>query len=126
MRTPCLRRQRAFTLVEVLVALTIIAVALVAALRGAMSLTSNAREARERMVATLLAENSLLELRFSRKLPDPGEVETDCTEGGIGFRCLRSVRPTPNPFFRRVEIRVRDSGGERTLADLMTLLPLSQ
>jgi general secretion pathway protein I len=117
---------RGFTLLEVLVALTIIAVALTAALRGAMALTSNAQDVNLKLYAILTAENQLLELRFGRAQVSVGESRYDCEQGGVVFRCSQSVTPTPNPFFRRVEVRVATTGDNaREFADLMALLPVN-
>jgi len=117
---------RGFTLLEVLVALTIIAVALTAALRGAMALTSNSRDVDLKLYAVLVAENQLLELRFARAQVSVGESQYDCEQGGVLFLCTQSVTATPNPFFRRVEVHVATRGdGARVFADLMGLLPVN-
>ena len=47
------KKKRGFTLLEVLVALVIIGVALAAAMRGAMSLTSTADYTRQKLLAVL-------------------------------------------------------------------------
>jgi general secretion pathway protein I len=120
-------RSRGFTLLEVLVALVIIGVALAAAMRGAMSLTTSAEYTREKMLAVMTAENRLLELRLARL--EQGENSLPCEQGGITFQCVQAVKPTPNPFFRRVEVRVyrpASDGTLRTLAELMTVLPTNQ
>jgi general secretion pathway protein I len=121
-------RERAgagFTLLEVLVAMVIIGVVLLAALRGAMALTNSARDARIKLLAVLTAENRLLELRLAASQLAPGINRQDCEQGGLAFVCEQSIQPTPNPFFRRVEVRVlnSDSGAEREYAQLMTVLP---
>jgi general secretion pathway protein I len=119
---------RGFTLLEVLVALVIIGVALAAAMRGAMSLTGTAEETRLKLLATLTAENRLLELRLARQRLDLGQNTADCEQGGVAFSCEEIIKSTPNPFFRRVEMRVfadRD-GGRRQLAEMMTVLPTNQ
>jgi hypothetical protein len=39
------------------------------------------------------------------------------------------VKPTPNPFFRRVEVRVfrsDEAGNRQQLAELMTVMPTNQ
>lgn len=115
-----------FTLLEVLVALAIIAVALTAALRGAAALTSNSHDVDLKLYAVLVAENQLLELRFGRKQVGVGEAQFDCEQGGVMFLCTQSVTATPNPFFRRVEVHVATRGeGAREFADLMGLLPVN-
>src|SRR5512143_237696 len=114
-------KPRGFTLLEVLVALVIIGVALAASMRGAMSLTSTAEYSREKLLALLTAENRLLELRLARDRLEPGEEVLDCEQGGIAFICSQAVKPTPNPFFRRVEVRVfrsDEAGHRQQLAEL--------
>lgn len=122
-------RVRGFTLLEVLVALVIIGVALAASMRGAMSLTSTAEYSRDKLLALLTAENRLLELRLARERLEPGEEILPCEQGGIAFTCAQAVKPTPNPFFRRVEVRVfrsDEAGNRQQLAELMTVLPTNQ
>ena len=123
------RAERGFTLLEVLVALVIIGVALAAAMRGAMSLTSTAEYTREKMLAIMTAENRLLELRLARERLEQGESSLPCEQGGQTFQCVQAVKPTPNPFFRRVEVRVfkpASDGTPRLLAELMTVMPTNQ
>jgi general secretion pathway protein I len=122
-------RARGFTLLEVLVALVIIGVALAASMRGAMSLTSTTEYSRDKLLALLTAENRLLELRLARERLEPGEEILPCEQGGIAFTCAQAVKPTPNPFFRRVEVRVYrsdEAGNRQQLAELMTVLPTNQ
>ena len=122
-------RSRGFTLLEVLVALVIIGVALAVAMRGALSITNTADYTRQKLLAMLTAENRLLELRLARERLEPGEEVEPCEQGGITFTCAQAVKPTPNPFFRRVEVRVfrSDDAGNRTqLAELMTVMPTNQ
>lgn len=120
---------RGFTLLEVLVALVIIGVALAAALRGAMSLTTTAGYTRDKLLAIMTAENRLLEMRLSRERLDQGETTLPCNQGGVEFICTQAVKPTPNPFFRRVEVKVfraNEQGERQQFAELMTVLPTNQ
>lgn len=121
-------RSRGFTLLEVLVALVIIGVALAAAMRGALSLTGNSADARRMLLASIAAENRLLELRLARAQLSIGQTTDDCSEGGVTFTCEQNVKSTPNPFFRRVELRVtfRDGDSQRRYAELMAILPINQ
>ena len=120
---------RGFTLLEVLVALVIIGVAMAAAMRGALSLTTSAEYTREKMLAVMTAENRLLELRLARERLALGENSLPCEQGGLTFQCVQAVKSTPNPFFRRVEVRVfrpSPDGSSRMLAELMTVMPTNQ
>ena len=120
-------RQRAFTLLEVLVALVIIGVALAAAMRGALSLTTAAEDTRYTMLATTVAENRLLELRLARGSLEIGQTTTPCAQADIEFECLQTIKSTPNPFFRRVELQVFRVSGDvrRRHAEMMAVLPVS-
>ena len=58
-----------FTLIEVLVALSIVAVALAAGTQAMQALTSNAARQSDVLLAQLCAENELIKIRLSRQLP---------------------------------------------------------
>ena len=120
-------RQCGFTLLEVLVALVIIGVALAAAMRGALSLTTAAEDTRYSMLATTVAENRLLELRLARGRLEIGQTSAPCAQADVEFECLQTVRSTPNPYFRRVELQVFRVNGDvrRRHAELMAVLPVS-
>jgi len=120
-------RRCGFTLLEVLIALVIIGVALAAAMRGALSLTTAAEDTRYAMLATTVAENRLLELRLARGSLEVGQTSTPCAQANVEFECLETIRSTPNPFFRRVELQVfRVTGeGRRRHAEMMAVLPVS-
>jgi general secretion pathway protein I len=111
----------------VLVALVIIGVALAAAMRGALSLTNAAQDIRYTMLATMVAENRLLELRLARESLEVGQTTTLCAQASVEFECEQTIKSTPNPFFRRVELQVfRAAGdGRRRHAEMMAVLPTS-
>ena len=108
-----------FTLIEVLVALTIVAVALMAALRAAGSLTQNSGELRARMLAQWSAENRLAQMRVQAEWPAPGRARYDCSQSGVQLVCQEEVFATPNASFRRVELSVFDATGTARLARLV-------
>jgi general secretion pathway protein I len=114
-----------FTLLEVLVAMVVIGVVLLAAVRGATSLANSARDARTKLLAVLTAENRIQELRLSAPQLVIGKNRQDCEQGGVHFVCEQSIESTPNAFFKRIQVRVlnSDSGIEREYALLMTVLP---
>ena len=95
-----------FTLVEVLVALAIIAIALMAALRAAGQGTNNAGELRSRLLAGWVAENLLAEHRARRDWLPLGMQRGTQSQGGLDFAWREEVIATPNPSFRRVEVRI--------------------
>ena len=114
------RLARGFTLIEVLVALGIVAIALVAGLQATMALTNNAQRQSDVLLAQICAENELVRLRLIRQLPPIGEASFPCEQAGRVFSGSLSVAVTPNPSFRRVDARVRD--GEFTVMRLVTVM----
>lgn len=101
-------QQRGFTLVEVLVALGIVAIALAAGLRAATALTSNGLRQSSVLLAHICAENELVKARLSRQMPNIGDASVSCEQAGRVFNVAVSVLPTPNPSFRRVDAQVFD------------------
>lgn len=99
-----------FTLIEVLVALSIVAVALLAGLKATGSLSRNAERQTVSMLGQICAENELIQLRLRRQLPDTGDSQVECPQADRTLLVSVSVRPTPNPNFRRVDARVLDQG----------------
>ena len=101
-------RQRGFTLIEVLVALGIVAIALVAVLQATTALTNNAMRQSDVLLAHICAENELVKVRLSRQMPGVGENSVPCEQAGRIFSVTVGVLPTPNPSFRRVDAQVID------------------
>ena len=101
------RAKRAgFTLIEVLVALAIVAIALMSALRAAGQGTNTVGELRSRLLAGWVAENLLAEHRARRDWLPLGIKRGSGREGGLDFAWREEVIATPNPSFRRVDVRV--------------------
>jgi general secretion pathway protein I len=105
-----MRRDAGFTLIEVLVSLAIVAIALVAGLQATSALTRNALRQSDVLLGQMCAENELIRIRLSRQLPDVGDNSQACEQGGRVLQVTTSVRPTPNPQFRRVDAQVSDAG----------------
>lgn len=104
-----------FTLIEVLVALTVVAVTLGAGVRAAGALTGNT----ERLVAITsaqwCADNRLTAIKLARQFPDIGDGDFTCEQLGRSYRGKLVVRQTPNPNFRRVDARMFDEAGQPLL-----------
>ena len=112
-------RRAGFTLVEVLVALAIISIALLAALRAAGQSTTDVGELRGRLLAGWVAENLLAEHRARGDWLPLGMQRGTQREGGVEFAWVEEVIATPNVMFRRVDIRVSAPPEEaQTLAHL--------
>jgi general secretion pathway protein I len=100
--------ERGFTLIEILVALAIVAIALAAGLQATTALTNNALRQSSVLLAHICAENELVKTRLSRQVPAIGDTSINCEQAGRSFAVTVSVLPTPNPSFRRVDAQVFD------------------
>jgi general secretion pathway protein I len=103
------RLNRGFTLVEVLVALAIVGVALLAGLRATGALTLHAQRQSDVLLGQLCAENALHEIRLSGQMPGVGESSHECMQAEQTFTVVLHVQPTPNPNFVRVDAQVRNA-----------------
>jgi general secretion pathway protein I len=108
-------RAAGFTLIEVLVAMTIVAIALSAGIKAAGALSDNADRLRNISAAQWCAENQLTELRLSKQFPGVGDSDFSCEQFGRSYAGRITVRPTPNPNFRRVDAVVLNEAGQQQL-----------
>ena len=110
-----------FTLIEVLVALAIVAVTLGAGIKAAGALSNNAVRLAEVSEAQWCADNDLTGLKLSRQFPGVGDYDFKCEQLGLTYTGKRVVRPTPNPNFRRVDAQISNPSGE-LIINLSTVL----
>ncbi|HEX4880677.1 MAG TPA: type II secretion system protein [Limnobacter sp.] len=119
------RRQSGFTLIEALVAMTIIAVALIACLKAAGNLNLQQDEMIKRQYAQWSASNVANFIRVSGVYPSAQNARQQCPQANFQLVCQVVVTNTPNPNFRRVEIVVKDAfagEGGNELARLVVFL----
>ena len=109
------RSERGMTLIEVLVALAIVAITLAAGIKAAGALTGNTQRLADTLAAQWCADNYLTRLRLERQLPPIGDSEFSCEQVGQTYAGRVSVRPTPNPLFRRIDVRLLDPEGQHLL-----------
>ena len=111
-----------FTLIEVLVALAIVAITLATGIKAAGALVQNGQRLAEVSAAQWCADNELAGLKLARQFPGVGDSDFGCEQLGASYRGKLVVRPTPNPNFRRVETFLADAEGQ-PLYSLSTILP---
>ena len=116
------RATAGFTLIEVLVALAIVAVTLGAGITAAGALANNAQRLADVSAAQWCADNQLVNLKLARQFPGIGDSDFACEQLGRTFMGHLRVRPTPNPNFRRVDANVADDS-DQPLLTLSTVLP---
>ncbi len=111
---------RGFTLIEVMVALGIVAIAPVAGLKATAALATNAQRQSDMLLAQLCTDNALSGLRLARRLPALGQMRMVCEQAGQSLEVTLDVVPTPNPNFRRVDARA--NLGQSTLLRVSTVV----
>lgn len=109
-------------MIEVLVALAIIAVALAASLRAVGALATGEADLHRRLLAGWSADNELAQLRLTHTWPELGSRSFDCSQGNLKLVCTDAVSATPNPIFRRVEVFVTSPGRPGNLAQMVTVV----
>ncbi len=99
--------QTGFTLMEVLVALTIIAVALAALLKSVSEGTRNAGYLRDKTLAHWVAMNRITEEQVRDQWPATGRKEGESRMGKRDWHWTLIVSETPDADMRRLEVEVR-------------------
>jgi general secretion pathway protein I len=115
------RQARGFTLVEVLVAVAVVAIALGAGLRAAGVLIDNSQRLSDVIAAQWCAENHLSNLKLTRQFPSVGESDFSCEQLGRQYSGRVVVAGTQYVDLRLVDASVSDEAG-RQLVRLSTLL----
>jgi general secretion pathway protein I len=123
-RTAARRQCTGFTLIEVLVALAIVAITLGAGIKAAGALADNAERLTDVSLAQWCADNQLTGLKLAHPRLTIGDSEFACEQLGRNYRGKLVVRPTPNPNFRRVDAQIATEAGQPVLS-ISTVLPTS-
>ena len=95
-----------FTLIEVLVATSVIAIALAAVIRSTGLNVANAAYLRDKTFAHWVAMNQMAELQIERAYPPIGKKSGREEMAGRDWFWTREVKQSPDKDIRRVEIRV--------------------
>lgn len=111
--SPCDPRATGFTLLEVLIALLVLALALLALTRTAALQVQNLADLRERALAGWLAQEVLAETRIANPLPDPGRSSGQRRFGGRDWRWEVQVRTTAVPTIRRLDVGIATAAAPR-------------
>ena len=106
-------RSRGFTLVEVLVALVIVAFGMGAVLAALTSAADNVTRLREKTYAEWVGFNQLAIVRLQATLPATGENEGDVDFAGSRWHWQQTVEGMDVPGLKRVTIRVRRADSDR-------------
>lgn len=98
--------QQGFTLLELLVAVAILAIAMGALLAGFARYADQAAYLRERTIATWVAHNQLTEVELKGVKPDTGSSNGETEMAGTKWKWRLQVQKTPDPELRRLDVVV--------------------
>lgn len=110
-----MRRQRGFSLVEIMVALTVFAVAALALVKASQNAVSQLLHTEQRFFAGLAAHNQMVELQLSERVDD---TEGSRENGGYRFDWTLDVTETEVPGFLRLDLTVFSEDSEDALSRL--------
>lgn len=97
---------KGFTLIEVMVALAIVAIALATGARAYSQWIEGSRLLHERMLATICLQNQWAKISLAPNLPPVGEDYVSCLQDGQSFQVQVHVSATPNARFRKIDMSV--------------------
>lgn len=112
---------RGFTLLEVLIALVVLALAMVALTRTAALQTDNFGALRDRAVAGWVAANALAELRLEPGMPATGVSEGRVEMAGRSWEYRITVAATPANGIHRLHVEVFAPSGSADGTALVSL-----
>jgi general secretion pathway protein I len=103
-------RQRGFTLLEVLIALAIVALSVGALLGTVTSSASSVSYLKDKTLAEWVALNRLTEIRIAKLMPDLGKRTGSAEMGGMRWQWEEEVAELPIKGMFRVDVRARPTG----------------
>lgn len=101
------RQSRGFTLLEILVAMAILAVALGALVKASSAHTENATYLRDKVFAQWVAQNRLATHQVMGDWPRPGNTRGTELLAQREWHWLEKVEDTPDKSVRRMSVEVR-------------------
>jgi general secretion pathway protein I len=105
-------RSGGFTLLEVLVALAVLALSMGAIIKGVGGYAGNQAYLRDRTLTTWVARNVLVDQQAKDAWPSVGELKGTTEMGGREWRWIGTVSQTDEEDLRRLDVEVRPADAE--------------
>ncbi len=100
------RSARGFTLLEVVLAIAVLASALAAVMGVAIGQVRAEQRLNERFFAGLVAKNVISETKLTERWPEVGERSGEVQQAGRRLRWQMRILPTPSAQMRRIDVQV--------------------
>jgi general secretion pathway protein I len=100
------RHAAGFTLLEVLIALAVLALSMGAAIKAVSDYTNNQAYLRDRTMAMWVARNVLVQFQVENEWPDVGERKGTEDMGRREWRWLAVISQTEEAELRRLDVKV--------------------
>ena len=105
---------KGFTLIEVLVALVVVGLGMLAVIQTVSQTANNTSYIREKTIAHWIAMNQLTQVRLQPSVPAIDKSSDEVEMAGRDWRWTMEVKQTPVESIRRIEVRVRPSDAPET------------
>lgn len=116
------RSQKGFTLLEILVALAVLSIALMAALKSSGAAIRNSTALKERTLAHWVMVNRVAELELDKKWIELGTTQGKALMAGQTWYWVISADKTPDPDIRRAEVSVGLEEQAKALVSMVAFL----
>ena len=118
-----LRHSEGFTLIEVVVAVAVIAIGLAATINTVASVSHNTAVLNERIIATWVAQNALAQHALNLDDNEDRDAQGVQTIAQIDWLWEKTLHPTDDQNIRRVDIKVtkQEARASHVLAQLSSL-----
>ena len=102
--------QSGFTLLEVIVALAVVSLGLIAAFNLVVQIGSGSLHMKERTFGSWVAANEITRIRLGGEFPEVSEFDGDVEFGGVEYRWRAKVSETGVEDLRRIDMEVAYAG----------------
>lgn len=106
MRPDTARLSSGFTLLEVVVALAVVTLGIIAAFNLVVQISTGSLQMKERTIAGWIASNEITRLRLSGEFPEVSQFDGDVEFAGESYRWRATVSETGVEDLRRIDMDV--------------------